>query len=56
MEEVLEELLPTQNKSYDLGLKLKVPEYELEAIHAKSQPAQDRLREVLTLFLKGSEV
>ena len=50
--EILEEILPAQNKSYNLGLKLKVPLHVVRAIHAKNQLAEDHLRDVLEEFLK----
>ena len=53
--EVLEELLPAQNKSFNLGLKFKLPLHEAEAIHGKAQSAQDYLRDVLVKFLKQVE-
>ena len=50
---LLADLMPAQNKSYNLGLNLKLPPYVVEAIHAKNQSAADHLRDVLTDFLKG---
>ncbi|CAI8043794.1 hypothetical protein GBAR_LOCUS24301, partial [Geodia barretti] len=41
--DVLEELLPAQNKSYELGLKLKLPQHVVEAIHAKDVTADQYL-------------
>ena len=52
---ILEEILPAQNKSYNLGLKLKVPLHVVRAIHAKNQSAEDHLRDVLEEFLKRIE-
>ena len=52
---VLEELLPAQNKSFDLGVKLKLPLYEVEAIHGKAQSSQDHLRDVLVKFLRQAK-
>ena len=51
--EILEEILPAQNKSYNLGLKLKIPPHVVKAIHAKHQSTEDHLREVIETFLNG---
>ena len=53
--DVLEELLPAQNKSYELGLKLKLPQHEVEAIHSRHLSSDERLREILIKFLKQAE-
>ena len=45
--DVLEELLPAQNQSYVLGLKLKIPPYVVEGIVAKHSDPRDRLLHVL---------
>ena len=42
--DVFEELLPAQNASYDLGLKLRLSPEKVESIHAN--PRQ-RLRQVI---------
>ena len=52
---ILEELLPAQNKSYELGLVLKLPPHEVEAIHSQYQNPQDRLLHVIIAFLKQTE-
>ena len=49
--DVLEELLPAQNKSYELGLKLKLPQHVVEAIHSKELPPDKYLLKVLIKFL-----
>ena len=49
--EVLEAILPAQNKSYNLGLKLKVPRHVLRAIHAKHQSSDVHLRDILEYFV-----
>ena len=53
--DVLEELLPAQNKSYELGLKLKLPQYAVEAIHSKDLPPEKYLFKVLIKFLQQVE-
>ena len=53
--DVLEELLPAQNKSYELGLKLKLPQYVVEAIHSKDLPPDKYLFKVLLKFLHEVE-
>ena len=52
---MLEELLPAQNKSYELGLKLKLPQYVVEAIHSKELPPEKYLLKVLIKFLHQVE-
>ena len=52
--EVYEELLPAQNKSYELGLKLKLPHHVVEAIH-KELPPEKRLLQILIRFLQQAE-
>ena len=51
--EILQEILPAQNKSYNLGLKLKIRLHAVKAIHAKHQSADDHLRDVIETFLNG---
>ena len=53
--DVLEELLPAQNKSYQLGLKLKLPQYVVEAIHSKDLQPEKYLLKVLIKFLHQVE-
>ena len=53
--DVLEELLPAQNKSYELGLKLKLQHYVVEAIHSKDLPPDKYLFRVLIKFLQQVE-
>ena len=50
--DVLEELLPAQNKSYELGLKFKLPQHVVEAIHSKELPPDKYLLKVLIKFLQ----
>ena len=49
---MLEELLPAQNKSYELGLKFKLPQHVVEAIHSKDIPADKCLLRILIKFLQ----
>ena len=53
--DVLEEILPAQNQSYELGLKLKVPEHEVESIHSTFTKPRNRLLHVLIAFAKQVE-
>ena len=53
--DVLEELLPAQNKSYELGLKLKLPQHVVEDIHSKELPHDKYLLKVLIKFLQQAE-
>ena len=52
--DVLNELLPAQNKSYELGLKLKLPQHVVEAIH-KESPSDRCLLQILSKFLQQAE-
>ena len=51
--DILEEILDAQNKSYYLGLKLKVAQCEVEAIHKTYTDPLDRLLHIFIAFLKG---
>ena len=53
--DVLEEILPAQNKSYELGLKFKLPQHVVEAIHSKNLPPQRCLLKVLIKFFQQTE-
>ena len=54
---MLDELIPAQNNSYALGLKLKVPQHEVESIHSDStcSKPRDRLLRVIIEFLKQAQ-
>ena len=52
---MLDELLPAQNKSYELGLKLKLLQHDVEAIHSKELPPKNYLLKVLIKFLEQEE-
>ena len=49
--QLLEELLPAQNKSYQLGLKLKLQPHQVENIHSTYANAEERLLRIIMLFL-----
>ena len=53
--DILEEILDTKNKSYFLGLKLKVAQSEVEAIHKTYTDPSDHLLHIFIAFLKGVE-
>ena len=53
--EILEELLPAKNQSYVLGMKLKLPLHEVEAIHLKYSDPRDRLLHIIISFLRQAE-
>ena len=53
--DVLEELLPAQNKSYELGLKLKLSHHEVESIHSVYSKPQSRLLHILIGFTSQTE-
>ena len=50
--EVLRQLLKAKNKAYELGLELKLPQYEVESIRDTYQDPQERLTRVIEKFLK----
>ena len=51
--DVLEEVLPAQNHSYVLGLKLKLPLHVVDSIHSPTNPLpRDRLLQVIIAFLQ----
>ena len=52
---VLEEILPAQNKSYQLGLKLNLQQHEVEAIHSTHTYPSDRLLHIVIKFLERTE-
>ena len=53
--DIANELVEAQNQSYSLGLQLKLPQHEVEAIHSQYQNPQDRLLHVLIKFTKQVE-
>ena len=53
--EVLEELLPAQNQSFVLGLKLKLQVHDVEAIYTKYSEPSDRLLHVIIAVLRQAE-
>ena len=48
---VHEELLPAQNKSFQLGLKLNLESHQVEGIHSTYSEPENRLLQVVMLFL-----
>lgn len=48
---VFEELLPAQVKTYELGLKLELPQYEVESIHSMYSKPRDRLLQIIIEFI-----
>ena len=50
--QVLRELLKAKNKAYELGLELKLPQYEVESIRDTHQDPQERLTRIIEKFLK----
>ena len=53
--DLLEELLPAQNKSYELGLKFKLPQSEVESIHSTYFKPRNRLLHTLIEFTNQAE-
>ena len=53
--DIVEELREVQNKSYDLGLMLKLPVPVIDAIHLTYSLPSDRLRHVLFEFTNQTE-
>ena len=52
---VLEELLPAQNHSHMLCLKLGLPLHEVEGIQSNYHDSRDRLLKVISQFLKQEQ-
>ena len=52
---VFEELLPAQDQSYELGLKLNLPPHEVESIHSTYTEPGKRLLQVIIQFLNQLE-
>ena len=53
--DILEELLPAQNRSFELGLKLGLPHHEVVAIHSTYSDPRSRLLHVILAFLNQAE-
>ena len=53
--DILDELLVAQNQSYELGLRLKIPQHEVEGIHSTYSKPRSRLLQVLIEFTKQVE-
>ena len=52
---VLEELLPAENKSFQLGLRLNLEPHRIECIHSMYTEPESRLLRVVMLFLEQVE-
>ena len=52
---VLEELLPAKNKSFQLGLRLNLKPHQVEGIHSTYSEPENRLLRVVMLFLNQVE-
>lgn len=48
---ILEEILPAQNHSYVIGMKLNVPPHVVEAIHSRKMEPERYLLKILSEFL-----
>ena len=53
--QILEELLPAQNRAKLLGVKLGLPDHEVEAIILRYPDARDRLYHIIIEFLRQVE-
>ena len=53
--EILDEIIEAQNQSYVIGLKLKLPEHEVERIHSMYKDPRQQLLQVLIEFTKQIE-
>ena len=53
--DLLERLLPAQNDSYELGLRLRLPHHEVEGIHSRYSNPKSRLLQILLGFLNQVE-
>ena len=53
--DVLEELLPAQNKAYELGLKLKLPQERVEGIQRLYSEPRQQLLHILVEFTNQEE-
>ena len=53
--DILEEILPAQNRSFELGLRLKLPHHEVEGIHSTHIDPRSRLLHVILAFLNQAE-
>ena len=53
--QILDELLPAQNRAKLLGVKLGLPDHEVEAISLRYPDARDRLYHIIIEFLRQVE-
>ena len=51
-DEILEELIPAQNQSYVLGIKLKLPVYKVDSIRDQFKDSGERLLQTIIAFLR----
>ena len=51
-DEILEELIPAKNESYMLGMKLKLPVYQLDSIRDQFTDSRERLLQTIVAFLR----
>ena len=52
---IFEEILPAQNRSFELGLKLGLPHHEVVAIHSTYSDPRSRLLHVILAVLNQAE-
>ena len=52
---IVEELLPAQNQSYELGIKLNLPPHQVESIHSTYTDPGKRLLQIVIQFLDQLE-
>ena len=53
--EILEEILPAQNCSHLLGMKLMIPQHVVDAIHSKEMEPERYLLKIINEFLNQVE-
>ena len=52
VDEIFDELIPAQNESYVLGIKLKLPVYQVESIRDTFTDSRGRLLQTIIAFLR----
>ena len=52
---VINELWPARHKTFELGLKLNIPAYELQSIHSNYTNPRNRLLHIILAFLRQAE-
>ena len=53
--DIVEEILPAQNDSFELGLRLRLPHHEVEGIHSTHSDPRSRLLHVILAFLNQAK-